>query len=92
MSKNLKSVSMRTAGLLGLGTLVVAAAAALVLRGAPAQAQGIMSAQACQCSVPTPISGMSSRIAHCMCGALSCAVMETSDPAGKGSSMQCVRQ
>ncbi len=91
MPRNLKSMSLRAAGLLGLGTLVVAAAA-LVLRGAPAQAQSVMSAPACQCSAPTPISGMSSRIAHCMCGAMSCAITETTEPPGKGSLMQCVRQ
>ena len=92
MTRTLKPVSLRAAGLLALGTLVLAAAAALVLRGAPAQAQNVMAAPACQCSAPTPISGMSSRIAHCICGALSCAVMEATEPAGKGSAMQCVRQ
>ena len=60
MSRNPKFTALRSAGLLALGTLVVAAAAALLLRGAPAQAQGAMSAPACQCSAPVSISGMSS--------------------------------
>lgn len=92
MSRNPKFTALRSAGLLALGTLVVAAAAALLLRGAPAQAQGAMSAPACQCSAPVSISGMSSRIAHCLCGAMSCAVTEHADAAGKGSLLQCVRQ
>ncbi len=91
MSRNLKSMPLRSAALLGLGSLLVAAAVALVLRGAPAQAQSPMSAPACQCSASTPISGLSSRIAHCICGAMSCAVTESTEPAAKSSLMQCVR-
>ena len=91
MSTNPKSIPLRSAALLGLGTLLVAAAAALVLRGTPAQAQSAMSAPACQCSASTPISGLSSRIAHCICGAMSCAVTESTEPAAKSSQMQCVR-
>ena len=59
--------------------------------GTPAQAQGPMSAPACQCSAPTPIPGMTSRIAHCMCGVLSCAITEPAEGA-RSSQMQCVRQ
>ncbi len=71
--------------------LAGAAAITLLLRGNPAQAQGPMSAPACQCSVPTPIPGMSSRIAHCLCGAISCAITEPSDSTRGASQMQCVR-
>jgi hypothetical protein len=71
--------------------LAGAATIALFLRGNPAQAQGPMSAPACQCSVPTPIPGMASRIAHCLCGAMSCAITETSDSTRGASQMQCVR-
>ena len=67
------------------------ALALLLLRGTPAQAQGPMSAPACQCSAPTPIPGMTSRIAPCMCGVLSCAIAEPAEGA-RSSQMQCVRQ
>lgn len=72
--------------------LTGAAALTLLLRGNPAQAQGPMSAPACQCSVPTTIAGMGSRIAHCLCGAISCAIAEPADGARGTSQMQCVRQ
>ena len=90
MSKAFQSVPLRVAGLLALGAIM--AIAALALRGTPAQAQSIMSAPACQCSAPTSITGMSSRIAHCMCGGMSCAVTEIGDQAARSSLMQCVRQ
>lgn len=90
MLKAFRSLPLRVAGLLALGALVVAAA--LALRGTPAQAQSIMSAPACQCSAPTTTIGMSSRIAHCLCGGMSCAVTETGEPAGRSSLLQCVRQ
>jgi len=74
----------------------VAAAVVLLLRGAPAQAQvqvqGPMSAPACQCSAPVSITGMTSRVAHCMCGAMSCAITESGDAARHAPVMQCVRQ
>jgi hypothetical protein len=73
-------------------SLAGVAALLLTLRGNPAQAQqGPMSAPACQCSAPTPIPGMTTRIAHCMCGVLSCAVAEPAE-ASRASQMQCVRQ
>lgn len=82
--------------LLRAGTAAAALAgaallASVLLRGSPVQAQGPMSAPACQCSAPTPVPGMASRIAHCLCGALSCAIAESPD-AARGSQMQCVRQ
>lgn len=72
-------------------TLAGGAALLLTLQGKPAQAQGPMSAPACQCSAPTPIPGMTSRIAHCMCGVLSCAIAEPAEGT-RSSQMQCVRQ
>lgn len=78
-----------TTGALMAGAAVLAL---LLLRGSPVQAQqGPMSAPACQCSAPTPIPGMSSRVAHCLCGALSCAIAESAE-ASRGNQMQCVRQ
>ncbi|MCZ4314420.1 hypothetical protein O4H66_13495 [Comamonadaceae bacterium G21597-S1] len=72
-------------------TLAGAAALLLGVYGQPAQAQGPMSAPACQCSAPTPIPGLTSRIAHCMCGVLSCAIAEP-EQGTRSSQMQCVRQ
>ncbi len=85
-----QSTVVRLASMAAL--LLGAAGVALLLRGNPAQAQNPMSAPACQCSAPTPIPGMASRIAHCMCGAMSCAITEVGDVARNGNVMQCVRQ
>ena len=76
-----------------VGALLAGAAVlALLLRGSPVQAQqGPMAAPACQCSAPTPIPGMASRVAHCLCGAMSCAIAESAE-ASRGNQMQCVRQ
>lgn len=64
----------------------------LLLRGTPARAQGPMSVPACQCSVAVAIPGLGSRIAHCMCGVMACAITEPVNPAAGDASMQCVRQ
>jgi len=88
MSQALRSTPLRLAGV--FVTVLGVAMALTLLRGNPAQAQGPMSAPACQCSVPTAIPGMGSRIAHCLCGAISCAIAEP--VAGGASQMQCVRQ
>lgn len=90
MSDQSRSTPVRIAT--AAAVLAGAAAAMLLLRGSPVQAQGPMSAPACQCSMPTPVPGMASRIAHCLCGPMSCAITEPGDPARGGSQMQCVRQ
>ncbi len=90
MVHSFRSASLRVAGVAAVVLGIVAVLA--LLRGNPVQAQGPMSAPACQCSVPTPIPGMSSRIAHCLCGAISCAIAEPTDNARGASQMQCVRQ
>ena len=67
----------------------------MLLRGNPAQAQvqGPMSAPACQCSPAVAVPGMGSRIAHCICGVMACALTEPIDATrGSASAMQCVRQ
>ena len=89
MSFPTRSTAFRLATI--AAALAGAAALVLTLHGKPAQAQGPMSAPACQCSAPTPIPGMASRIAHCMCGVLSCAIAEPAEGA-RGSQMQCARQ
>lgn len=90
MSYPIRFTTVRVAAI--AATVLGAAALTLLLRSSPVQAQGPMSAPACQCSAPTAISGMSSRVAHCMCGAMSCVIAEPSDSARGTSQMQCVRQ
>lgn len=93
MSVDSKSRRVRIA--LALALPAVAVALLLVLRGTPAQAQvqGPMSAPACQCSPAVAIPGMGSRIAHCICGVMACALTEPVDATRGGASMmQCVRQ
>lgn len=71
----------------------VAAAGALGLLAASAnkaEAQGIMSAPACQCSAPTSIAGFASRVAHCVCGGMACVISEQGGP-NPPSQMQCVK-
>lgn len=88
------SKSRRVRFTLALALPVVAVALLLTLRGSPAQAQvqGPMSAPACQCSPAVAIPGMGSRIAHCICGVMACAVTEPIDATRGASMMQCVRQ
>lgn len=74
-----------------LGAAALLALALPGLRGPAAQAQGIMSAPACQCSAPTAIAGISATIVHCICGAMSCAVTEYGAAAKRENQMQCVR-
>lgn len=72
----------------------VAAAGALALLAAnlnKAEAQGIMSAPSCQCSAGTPIPGFSSRVAHCVCGGMLCAINESGESGKQTTLMQCVK-
>ncbi len=79
--------------LLAGGLAAAAAVATIALLNRPAEAQGIMSAPGCQCSPATAIPGLSSSIAHCICGAMSCAVSEQKPASGTSGAalMQCVR-
>lgn len=93
MSANPNFLRVRIALVLVLPA--VAVALLLMLRGSPAQAQvqGPMSAPACQCSPSVAVPGMGSRIAHCICGVMACALTEPIDATrGSASMMQCVRQ
>ena len=92
MSELKRSTTLQIATVLTMGVGV--AAVVLLLRGAPAQAQaqGPMSAPACQCSSPVSITGMTSRVAHCICGVMSCAITEIGDATRHAPVMQCVRQ
>lgn len=71
-----------------------ALAAFALLPQRSAEAQGVMSAPACQCSAPTPIPGIRSTVVHCMCGAMSCAITEYQPGVGASpgtQQMQCTR-
>ena len=80
--------------LLAVSALAAAGAAAALMLLPPrnAEAQGVMSAPACQCSTPTSLPGVRSAVVHCVCGAMSCAITEYQPTGGGGSQqMQCVR-
>jgi hypothetical protein len=72
-----------------LGT--AAATAIFAVQWGPAQAQGMMSAPACQCSTPTVIGSMSSSVVHCLCGGMSCVVSEHKEQGKNTNLMQCVK-
>ncbi len=77
------AAAIATAAILLLGLLA--------LRGDRAQAQGVMSVPACQCSPATALPGMSSTVVHCVCGGISCVVSEHTGPGKSTNLMQCVK-
>ncbi len=88
----LKKVSRITClAALGLAT----AAACIVVfvggLGGRAEAQGLMSAPACQCSPATPIASMSTTVVHCICGGMSCVISEHKEQGKNTNLMQCVK-
>lgn len=60
-------------------------------RWGQAEAQGAMSAPACQCSAPTSITSMSTNVVHCLCGGISCVVSEHTGQGKNSNLMQCVK-
>ncbi|MEO8248100.1 MAG: hypothetical protein ABI589_01915, partial [Burkholderiales bacterium] len=56
-----------------------------------AEAQNIMAAPACQCSAATSIEGMTTKVAHCICGGMQCVVGEPAAQSKTASLLQCVR-
>ena len=79
-----------------LAALGLAAATAGVVvffggHGGRAEAQGIMSAPACQCSPTTPIASMSTTVVHCICGGVSCVISEHKEQGKNTNLMQCVK-
>jgi ethanolamine ammonia-lyase small subunit len=75
---------------IGIATAAVLVAVLMGLRPGAASAQGILSAPACQCSATTAIPGLSTSVAHCLCGGVACVIAEHSAQ-GKGALMQCVK-
>ncbi len=74
-----------------LGSAAVILFALLGLRWGQAEAQGVMSAPACQCSAPTAIPSMSTSVVHCLCGGMSCVVSENTGQGRNSNLMQCVK-
>ena len=79
----LAAIAIALAGAVGM--------ALLAMQGGPAQAQGLMSAPACQCSTPTVIGSLSSSVVHCLCGGMSCVVSEHKEQGKNTNLMQCMR-
>ncbi len=75
----------------GLGVAAAVLVGLFGLQSGRADAQGIMSAPACQCSAPTAIPTMSTNVVHCLCGAMSCVVSEHTGAGKNTNLMQCVR-
>jgi hypothetical protein len=65
--------------------------AAIGLRSGTAEAQGLMSAPACQCSAPTAIPGLDTSLVHCVCGGMACVLSQHAGKGGAENRMQCVR-
>jgi hypothetical protein len=74
-----------------LGVTALAVAGVLALRPAPAEAQGIQSVPACQCSAPISILNLSTTITQCLCGSATCVISQDNGPGKGGNLMQCVR-
>lgn len=87
MSRNSKRVTVFATACAVASILAVALVS---LRPGPVEAQGVMSTPACQCSAVTELPAMSSRLVHCMCGAMACVLSRTDGPQGD-SAMQCVK-
>ena len=87
----IRSTPYRLLGATVLGSIAVLAVALLGLRGGPAEAQGVMSAPACQCSASTAIPSMAASVVHCLCGGMSCVLSEHSGPGRSANLMQCVK-
>jgi hypothetical protein len=66
-------------------------ALALSFSTAPAWAQGVMSAPACQCSAPTLVVTGGASVVHCMCGSMSCVISVPPASSKDFNQLQCVK-
>lgn len=78
-------------GAIVLSSVLVVLVLLLGLRWGHSEAQGIMSAPACQCSAPTTIANMSINVVHCVCGGMSCVIGENTGQGKSSNLMQCVK-
>lgn len=74
-----------------LSSVLVLLIGLLGLRWGQAEAQGTMSAPACQCSAPTAIASMSTNVVHCLCGGMSCVISENTGQDKSSNLLQCVK-
>ena len=74
-----------------LSSVVVVLLGLLGLRWGQAEAQDVMSASACQCSAPTPITSMSTSDVYCLCGGVSCVISENTGQGKSSNLLQCVK-
>lgn len=86
-----RPVSFTRLAAIVLSSMLVLALALLGLRWGHAEAQGVMSVPACQCSAPTSIPSMSTNVVHCLCGSMSCVVSENTSQGKNSNLMQCVK-
>lgn len=75
----------------GIAIVSVVVVTALALRTGQAEAQGILSTPACQCSEATAIPSISTNLVHCLCGGMSCVISEYTADGKRGNLMECVR-
>ncbi|MDP2015733.1 hypothetical protein [Hydrogenophaga sp.] len=66
-------------------------AVAISFQAAPALAQSVMTAPACQCSAPTLVVTGGASVVHCMCGAMSCVITLPTASSKDTSQLQCVK-
>jgi len=85
-------LSRRGAVLAAVGLLSILGFAGAGLVTGKAEAQGLMSAPACQCSAATVVPGISTSLVHCLCGGVACVVSQHSGQGTNANLMQCVRQ
>jgi hypothetical protein len=72
--------------------LVAAAGLAAVLAARDGRAQpsvNPMSVPGCQCAAASPVPGLSTSVAHCLCGSMSCVLAQSAGSAVPA--LQCVR-
>jgi hypothetical protein len=74
-----------------LGAIAIILVVLLATPWRHADAQGVMSPPACQCSAPTAIPGISTTIVHCICGGMACVISEHTGSGKNGNRLQCVK-
>ena len=82
---------MRTLAAAFVAAISAIALVGFGLRAGPAEAQGLMTAPACQCSAASAVPGLSTTVSHCLCGGVACVLSQHGTGAASAHQMQCVR-